>query len=66
MSDELPGSGRGHYTNARGGKQLWGFLELQVARKGGEILVHETFVEWDPAKSDYGEEKVYGSVWTPI
>jgi hypothetical protein len=59
MSDELPGSGRGHYFR-EDNPDAFGFLELQVVNSR-RILVHETYADPKSFRS-----VVSGFVWTKI
>jgi hypothetical protein len=52
--------GAGHYSSLKGGDELWGFWDVQMAGDG-TVLVHETY-----AKEETKTQVVSGYRWTPL
>jgi hypothetical protein len=57
MNEQLPRSGKGHYSHISKGEDLWGFWDLQVKDKR-TLLVHTTYVDAETCR-----EVVAAYVW---
>jgi hypothetical protein len=59
MNEQLPRSGRGHYTHLKSnGDELWGFWDVQLAKERKSLFVHANFVD-----ATRGVEVVSGYIW---